>query len=59
MRGVIIENEYNYTYKNKVNEEINDFLLNDSLNERCQNTYKKYFTLDSGVKEYKNIYLSL
>ena len=40
-------------------EEINDFLLNDSLNERCQNTYKKYFTLDSGVKEYKNIYLSL
>ena len=26
MRGVIIENEYNYTYKNKVNKEINDFL---------------------------------
>ena len=40
-------------------EEINDFLLNDSLNERCQNTYEKYFTLDSGVREYKNIYLSL
>ena len=26
MRGVIIENEYNYTYKNKVNKVINDFL---------------------------------
>ena len=26
MRGVIIENEYNYTNKNKVNKEINDFL---------------------------------
>ena len=26
MRGVIIENEYNYTYKNKVDKKINDFL---------------------------------
>ena len=26
MRGVIIENEYDHTYKYKVNKEINDFL---------------------------------
>ena len=43
-------------FNNPNPQEVKDFLLNDSLDERCQNTYRKFFTLEDGVEKYKQIY---
>ena len=40
-------------------EEIREFLFDDSLEERCQNTYQEFFTLENGVNKYKEIYSNI